>query len=747
MKIGLAAFVVCGVGACGDNLPATLPEVTDAVAYVDPTIGTGGLGFAYGSCFVGAAAPHGLAKPAPDTDGEFGTVAFQHFSGYFSDDNKIQGFSSLHLHGTGATDYGVLSVMPTLAFDPTKTTVVDYEMPFDKSDEHATAGDYRVTLADGTAVELTATQRVAVEKFTLPSAGSLVIDLSKVLDGGTVDAAQLAIDDSAYEITGSLHHLGGMSSGYGGYTVYFVARAAQPWTSHYAWAKGSPADANATSAQGTAVGAAIGLPAGEFQLAIGLSLVSAEGARKNLDSEVPTIDVDVVAAETRAAWGDKLDRVELTGGTLAQRRTFYTSLYHAFLMPSVIGDVDGTYQLVGQPAQVASGWHQMSDLSLWDTYRTVAPLYAWLAPESAHDAARSLVGFGDGLGAYPKWPLAIGETGTMLGASAEIILADATARGVADAGGDLAYPQLRAAAMDPDAPAASRGGRSDVVPYMTYGYVPRSISSSVSETTEYSHDDFALGQLAGALGHTADHDALLARSLGWRLLYDPSVGYLRGRNEDGTFPTDPFDPGAMSDDYREANARQSLWMTGLHDPDGLAQLLGGNDAAVATLSDLFAQTKIDAETSDPSAANFPRPYYWAGNEPDLNAAFLFAQWGRPDLTAQWTRWVLDTIYTDQPDGVPGNDDGGTMGAWYVLASIGLYPVAGTDTWVIGTPSFPRVRIDVGGHELVIEADGVGDAPAYVHNIEIDGANIAGPYLTQAQLAGASRITFTMTQNP
>ena len=717
MKVGLALLLA----ACGTDAAPQLPEVTQASAWVDPRIGTGGLGYAYGSCFVGAAAPHGLAKPGPDTNGMFGTVNFQHFSGYYSDDNRIQGFASTHLHGTGATDYGVLSVMPTLAFDPSKTSVVDYETAFDKTDEHAAAGYYEVKLANGIDAELTATQRVAVERYTLPTAGAIVIDLAKTLSGGVVDTSEIHVDDTAGEITGSLHHLGGMSAGFGGYTLYFVAHGT--WSTSTTWA----------------TGAALNVPAGASTIAIGLSLVSLDGARMNLAAEVPTVDFDAVHDAATEAWEAKLGVVKLTAETEAQLRTFYTSLYHAFLMPSVIGDVDGMYQLVGQPSVQAQGWDQMSDLSLWDTYRSVAPLYAWLAPDSAHDVARSLVGFDGGLGAYPKWPLAIGETGTMLGASAEIVIADAVMRGVPDAGGASAWPTLRSAAMDPDAPVSSRGGRDAVNPYMQYGYVPLPQDRSVSYTTEYAHDDFALANLAASLGNTQDHDALIARSHGWRTLFDPSVGFLRAKDATGAFTTAAFDEFQWLTDYAEADAWQSLFMAGIHDPAGIIEIFGGKDAAIAKLTAFFAMAKDDWENSDPSAANFPRKWYWAGNEPDLNAPFLFGQLGRPDLTATWTRWVEDTIYSDQVTGVPGNDDGGAMGSWYVEATLGLFPVAGSDQWVIGAPRFPQARITLAGHELLIIRQGNGTT---VRSVTLDGADVSTG-LSQAQLVGGSKLVFTM----
>lgn len=197
------------VAACGDNAEPIAPEVTDPVAFVDPRIGTGGLGFAHGSCFVGAAVPHGLVKLGPDTSGPFGVVNFLHYSGYFAEDDKIQGFSHVHLHGAGATDYGVLSLMPLAAFDPAKLTVQDNETRFAKPDEHAAAGRYEVTFANGIKAELTATTRTGVHRYT--GAGAVLIDLGKVLSGGEIDSA--SIDVGATEITGQLHHLGNMTEG------------------------------------------------------------------------------------------------------------------------------------------------------------------------------------------------------------------------------------------------------------------------------------------------------------------------------------------------------------------------------------------------------------------------------------------------------------------------------------------------------------------------------------------------------
>jgi putative alpha-1,2-mannosidase len=188
-------------------------------------------------------------------------------------------------------------------------------------------------------------------------------------------------------------------------------------------------------------------------------------------------------------------------------------------------------------------------------------------------------------------------------------------------------------------------------------------------------------------------------------------------------------------------------MAGAHDADGLAMLLGGRDGMVGKLTELFTLSRMHWETADPSAANFPRPYYWHGNEPDLNAAYLFAQVGRPDLAQEWSRWIMTTHYADTPEGVAGNDDGGTLGSWYVFAALGLHPVPGSDLYIIGAPLFPRARVVVDGHELVIEAPGAGAERPYVAAVSLDGAAIDVAALRHAQLVGGSVLVFEMSETP
>jgi predicted alpha-1,2-mannosidase len=751
------------MGACGSgaNSPdasppdaAPLPPVTDPLPYADPFIGSGGFGYAAGSAFAGAVAPNGLAKVGPDTKGMFGTISFLHYAGYWYGDDTILGFSHLHLHGTGASDYGVLSVMPVPALDPAKLRVEDVGSSFTKTTESASPGYYAVTLDQGgIRVELTATPHAAHHRYTFASAtGAVQFDLAHHLDGGSIPAADVTLDPATHTFTGHLHSNGGMSGGFGGYDVYFAARTKDPWTAQSVWSDGAP-PANGTTASGTGVGFGLTFATTQpIEIQIGLSLVSAAGAAANLAAEMPSFDFDGEKTATAAAWDARLQTILVEGGTLAQRRILYSSLYKAFLMPSWTADVDGTFLYAGPAPRSAPDYHFVSDMSLWDTYRTLNPLYDLIAPDRARDVARSLVAMANASGFFPKWPIATGEAGTMIGASAEIVLADAYVKGVTDFDAEGAYQILRAAAMDPSTPPGGRGGRDAVVPYLTLGYVPSDASdSSVSLTTEYAADDNALGTLAAALGHTADSTALATRATGYHAIYDPSVGFLRGKTASGVFPagTQPYDPLDFSHDYREANGWQSVWEA-LHDADGLATLMGGRDAFITKLTTFFTMAQADLMMhpfDDIAASSSPRPYFWQGNEPDIHAAYLFAQEGRPDLTADWVRWIMATLYNDQANGIPGNDDGGTMSAWWVFSALGIYPVAGTDRYFIGTPLFSKATITVPGGTFTIVADGVSDSARYVQSVDLDGMPITVPMLHHADLAAGKTLHFVMGTSP
>lgn len=757
--VGLGSLLV---GCAMSEPPPDVPPptvVSDPASYVVPFIGSGGFGFRHGSAFPGAAAPHGMVKVGPDTKGAFGTVRFLHYSGYYHGDDIVQGFSHMHLHGTGACDYGVLTVMPLDAFSAERTTAEGYGAKMRKDTETARPGYYAVTIDRGDIrSELTATTHAAHHRYQFGAAVKnpvLLFDFDHHLDGGEVKSAEVTADPATRRLHGHFRSIGEMSDGYGGYEVYFVAQLDRPWRESQVFFDGKP-PAPGTQAMGKGVGVALtfdGDPSGgmdgkKVELRIGLSLVSEANAEKNLDAEIANAPFETTRDKTAAQWLALLQTARITGGSEPERRMFYSSLYRAFLMPTIHSDSDGNYLGFDGMVHRAEGFRYVSDLSLWDTYRTLHPLYSLLAPQSAMDAVQSLLAMAQTSGSFPKWPLAGGESGTMIGAPAEMVIADAYLKGLTQFDAEAAYKILRAAAMDKTAPMGGRGGRNHVEPYMDLGYVPSFINGSVSLTMEYARGDYALSELAQALGHTQDAEQLLARSRTYTKLFDPQQGFLRGRAADGTFSWMAFDAKKYTEDYVEANAWQSLFAND-HNVADLIALFGGKEPFVSKMNEMFELSRVQWEaadqTSPPAGADRPDGY-WAGNETDLSAPYLFVPAGRPDLTERWVRWLMNTQYNDGPSGLPGNDDGGTMSAWYIFSAMGLYPVVGSDRYVVASPIFPRIELTVNkdGGVFTIEAPGVSADKPYAQSVTLDGKPLQVRELRHRDLRAGSTLHFEMT---
>jgi predicted alpha-1,2-mannosidase len=351
---------------------------------------------------------------------------------------------------------------------------------------------------------------------------------------------------------------------------------------------------------------------------------------------------------------------------------------------------------------------------LWDTYRTAHPLYDLLYPSAARDFAESLTRMAVEGGAFPRWPAAAGDAGTMLGAPADIVLADAWVKGITDWDIDDAWPKLRDQAMGVgDIPYNTR---PDVATLEHYGYLPADqFGASVAWTQELAWADHALAQLATSLGETQDAAHFAWRSHTWKNQYDPAVGFFHARYADGSFATD-FDETAWADEYTEGNAWQYLWMAPQH-ADELAEVLGGRLAARGRLDTLFDESVKEG------VLDFPQTYYWHGNEPDIHAAWLYALWGDVDSTWKWVRWIAATHYANDPVGLAGNDDAGTLSAWYVFAALGFYPIAGTTSYIAGVPLFDEVRFPIDGGTFTCRRIGTGD---HVKAVRLNGHPLVAP---------------------
>lgn len=728
-----ALFVALALSAC-PPAPSPGPEpVADPLLFASPLMGTGGFAFFHGSAFVGACVPHGLVKVGPDTRGaKYGDLNFLHYSGYWAGDDTALGFSHLHLHGAGARDWGTLILQPVTSSDPSVLTRDGYASRFSKKTEQASPGRYALTLTKwNVAAELTASTHVAHHRYTFPEGASpfVVVDLSRGL-GNTAVLEQLVEQPDPTTLRGSFLVKGQMSDGFGGNRVFFELRTSRPYTVTQATPDGHVLELGFT-------------PGAPVEVLVALSLVSLDGAHRNLVAEMPAFDFPAHLSAAEDAWRARLSRARVFGGSEEDRATFYSALRLPFLMPTTISDVDGAYVFGGEPGQLAPGEVMLSDLSLWDTYRTTHPLYALLAEDSARHSVASLLRMAKSGRGLPRWPMGTGEAGTMVGAPADIVLADAVLRDVPGVDAEAAWVTASSEALG--APAA--GARASMGRYATLGFVPVEDSSrSVGVTVEYAHADFALSLLGRKLGHDAQAAQLGARALGWRKLFDPATKVLRAHHADGTLVSAAYDFKSW-DDCAEATALQTTWMP-LWDVDGLAAVHGSSDAALAELTAFFdaapAEHAAALATPTEELRWLERASYWPSNEPSLLAPFVFARLGRPDLATKWADWARTTFYSAKPDGLPGNDDGGAMGSWYVFAAAGLAPVPGTDLWVVGAPLFPKLELTLPTGIFTIEGRGEG---RFVQSATLDGEALTTPLVHHGQLRGGGRLVLVLGPEP
>ena len=723
----LSLLLACTPPALDTGDPS--PPV-DAVAVVDPFIGTGGVGFLVGSSTPAATVPFGMVKLGPDTALDWGAFDPYHCAGYYWDDTHVDGFSHTHMHGTGVPDYGNILVMPLDGMDPSYTDPDAWRTAFSHDDEQAAVGYYAVTLGNGISAELTASARVGVHRYAWPATADpvLVFDLEHVL-GGVSYGGEVHVDAAAGTVSGWMINAGGFTGQ--GFPVYFHAEVEDGFATFGTWADDAPTECRADAA-GVDLGVWLRATGPTLELRVGISPVSVDNARANL-AEVEGKSFETVVAEAQEAWAEPLSRFEITGADEAELRIFYTAVYHLLQMPTNWTDGDGRYAGFDGAVHTAGATPFYSDFSMWDTYRTAHPAYTLFYPSYASAFATSLLTMAQQGGAFPRWPAANGEGGSMLGAPANIVLADTWLKGVQDWDVAAAWTILDAQARGEIEVAYNQ--RPDPALQIRYGYLPADlVGGSVAWNQELAWADDAMAGLANALGHTEDAAFYEWRSYTYRNQYDPAVGFFHARSSDGTF-SDDLNPLAWEDEYTEGNAWQYLWMPPAH-ADATATLFGGEAVARERLT-TFMQGAVD-EGLVPT----PATYYWHGNEPDIHAPFLFALWGDPDATGLWQRWVEDNRYADTPDGLAGNDDAGTLSAWYLFSTLGFYPIAGTDQYVIGVPRWPEARFKVGDGWFSVARVGSG---AHVSRVSLDGVTLTRPVLHHAELAAGSVLTVELTE--
>jgi predicted alpha-1,2-mannosidase len=742
----LLCFVVT-LGGCADEEPGEYPG--GPIAAVDVFVGTGGDGFGVGSSLPGAGMPYGMVKLSPDTSSPNGAqMQWSHCGGYAYDDPKIVGFSHTHMHGIGVPGYGSVLFMPSVGFDPAGIEDNGFREVYDKDSEVGLPGYYGVTLGEsGIAVELTAGHRTGVHHWTWPegtgSGGGgpadgavLNIDLAYAIGGGKGLAGAVEVMALERRVRGWTH----TDSDHGGdFVVYFDAVFDHDVTGYGTWADGVVSESVAT-AESTAVGAWLVFDVSEdlsVLAQVGISYTGPEGAAANREAEAVT---SFATARVRAqrAWQERLGRVEVRGGAADQQRIFYSALYHVYQHPTLVTDTDGSYRGFDDAVH-NDGRPYYTDFSLWDTYRTLHPLLILLEPAESADMAQSLVRMAEQWGGLPRWPLATSDSGSMIGTSADVVLAGSYLKGADNFDVERAWEFMWDHAREP----VCCGSRSGVEEYLTLGYVAADLTGgSVSKTQEYAWDDWALSNLATALGKDLEATTLWDQSRTIGALWDPSVGFFRGRLTDGSW--DPsFESTAWEEYFTEGDAWQHLWLS--PHSELLTEIMGGRQNMLSTLEEFFELTLEDWENSSMGLWAM-LPYYWHGNEPDIHAAYLFAAEGRPHLTQKWVRWIMDSFYDLGPKGLAGNDDAGTLSAWYVFSSLGFYPWAGSDRYYVGTPAFERATLHLPGGDFVVRATGL-DQGFYVQSVTLNGADLDVPWFSHADLAAGGTLSFVLGAEP
>lgn len=731
------------------------------VDLVNPFIGTGGRGWGVGSAFVGASAPFGMVQVGPDSTGPL-FWPWLHCSGYHASDDLVLAFSHTHLHGTGIPDFGAIGFMPVPGeMRPGLLEEGGYSSHFRHETESASPGYYAVTLDDhAIRVEVTATIHAAAHRYTPAGSGpvTLIVDTAHaVVLGMALDGGVCVLPESR-EVEAWAYTRGEFSKPFGGVRTFIVARVDRPFRAHGTW-RGKDLQPASVAADGRGSGAYVTLeasPDDPIEVLVGVSFTDIEHARMNLEAEVAGRTFEEVRSATEAAWESEMSVIRFEGGDPAMREVMATQIYQAFLMPNEFMDVDGSYLGFDGKVHRAVGFTYYTNFSLWDTYRTLHPLLILVKPERQADMVRSLLAMAEQGGFLPKWPLANGYTNCMIGTPADIVIADSVLKGIEGFDIEAAYEKMLETALAPPPPGHPYAGRVGIEDYVTLGYVAADHhDQATSRTLEFAIADAAIANLAEYLGMSDDAAMFRKRSQNYQNVWDKEKGFFRGRKVDGTF-IEPFDPLAFSLtntlSYTEGNAWQYRWLVP-HDVEGLIGLFGGPDALVEALQTFFNNAKSEHEaspTEEPDEITLmqqPPRWYWHGNEPDIHAAYLFALAGRPDLTQEWVRWIATTLYHTGRDGIPGNDDAGTLAAWYIFSALGFFPLPACDYYVLGAPLFPRAEVRMRGGILVVEAPGVSEVNRYVQSVTFNGHSLAQPIIHHADLASGGTLRFEMGPKP
>jgi len=698
--------------------------------YVDPFIGTD----FHGHTYPGATTPFGAVQLSPDTRRNNWDAA----SGYHYSDSTLLGFSHLHLSGTGVGDLGDILFHPTIADVKLKPEGYIFEPhPFSHINEEASPGYYKVFLHEQKiTAELTATSRVGVHRYTFPESTSakIIIDLWHSVNDEDINHLEFNVTGPD-EITGIR-----VSSGWTpNQHIHFVAKFSKPFKDVKLVSAGE-IQQNNQQLTGDNIQAILEFETSrneQIEVNVGTSVVSIENARLNLEAEANEINFDATLAQTRQIWNDALSVITIDGATREQKRTFYTALYHTLIVPNVVSDVNGEYRSHNMTIKKApQGRRMYSTLSLWDTFRTWHPLMTLINDQLVEDIVFSMMSMYEDTGELPIWPLVSGETGTMIGYHSVSVIWDAYQKGITGFDAEAAFEAMKVSSMS-----HRKGGKY----YVENGFIPsNSHKESVSCLLEYAYDDWCISQMAKELGREDNHQYYAGRAASWLNVFDGQTLFFRGKRVDGNW--DPqFNPFEASKHYTEANAWQYRFFVP-HDNFGLMNQFGSLEAFIEALDGLF--TEESAVLTDIPDITGLIGQYAHGNEPSHHKAYIYNYVGQPWKTQEWVRYILANKYSDQPDGIVGNEDCGQMSAWYVMSSLGIYPVTpGSGEYVITSPLFEKATINLyNGNTLTITSNNPAQN-TYIENVSWNGSDVSANFVNHADLMQGGTLAFTLSSQP
>ena len=710
------------------------------IKYVDPFIGSGG----HGHVFVGATVPFGGVQVGPTNFNK----GWDWSSSYHHTDSIVKGFCHLNVSGTGMSDLGELTIMPAtgeLKYNAGNQNnhMSGYSSLYRKNKEVNTVGYYKVELERyDIDVELTASERVGFHRYTYPSSkkSRVIIDLGEGSADRPTETYLKKVNDTTFQ---GYRFSSGWASDQREYFTLIISKPVKDFILY-----DSNKKFKGNELKGIFVKGFLEFETDkneEIYVKMGVSTVSSENALENMLVEIPHWDFDKVKKSAENKWNQELSKINITTKDLKRKRVFYTAMYHTMIAPNLYQDVNGEYRGTDKVVYKDTTFTNYTLFSLWDTYRAAHPLYTITHPERVSDMVNSMLKIFDHQGKLPIWHLRGNETNTMPGYSAIPVVIDASLKGFEGIDLEEVFEAVKTSATGDFEPGVKK--------LMELGYIPGDyMVESVASSMEYAIADWAIAQLAKKLNKQEDYVYFLNRSKAYKEYFDKETRFMRGKLTDGSWRT-PFDPVRAEhrvNDYCEGNAWQYLWLVP-QDPEGLIDLLGGDEKYTQKLDELFSMSSDLGEGAHETSMDITGliGQYAHGNEPSHHTTYMYAYSGQQYKIADKVRYINNELYTDKPDGLSGNEDCGQMSAWHIFSSLGFYPVNPSNgAYVFGSPLFDEASIVLPENKkFTIIANQNSDDNIYIQSVQLNGKDYKFSYITHKDIMEGGEIIFNMGPKP